>query len=75
LQGQLGNGATPVIQKSPVALAITDARSVCTGDAFSCAAVTNGVKCWGANDHGQLGNGENGDAAHAVALPVDVTGF
>ena len=35
-------------------------RSLCVGDQFACAIHTNGtVGCWGANNHGQLGDGAN----------------
>jgi len=71
LQGQLGIG-TPLFAKAPVAVNVSDGRDVATGDAFSCASLAHGAKCWGANDHGQLGNGQFGGN---VPTPVDVGGL
>lgn len=56
--GQLGNGVdfqesskTPVDVKN-----LTNAVAIATGDYYTCAVRFNGtVKCWGANDYGQLG--------------------
>jgi alpha-tubulin suppressor-like RCC1 family protein len=73
LQGQLGTGGTPVFTKGPIALPIDDGRAVATGEAFSCAARARGVKCWGADDHGQLGNGTIGTAIET--RPIDVVGL
>jgi alpha-tubulin suppressor-like RCC1 family protein len=71
--GELGNGtnknsATPV-DVSGLASGVI-AISVGRGDA--CAVTTNGgVKCWGANKYGQLGNGTQENSA----LPVEVYGL
>ena len=60
-------------------------ESVCSGEAFSCALVTNGeVKCWGNNQFGQLGAaseevfigdqaGEMGEDLAAVEFGVGLT--
>ena len=39
------------------------------GEKFGCGVRTNGtLRCWGANKHGQLGNGTGEDAASSVAV-------
>ncbi len=74
LDGQMGNGESgDFAQTSPVeVVSLGAARSVAVGYHHSCAALLDGgVKCWGANDAGQLGNGEIGiDAGSSV--PVEV---
>jgi hypothetical protein len=70
--GQLGDGAAcGTTCHSPVdASAITSATAIATGGQHTCAIVSSGgVKCWGDNEHGQLGNG---DSPHDASAPVDV---
>jgi alpha-tubulin suppressor-like RCC1 family protein len=71
--GQLGNGGD-VVSGSPVEVNGLGAGriSVTVGGAHVCAlSARGGVKCWGRNDRGQLGNGNNADQNN----PVDVAGL
>ena len=58
--GQLGNGTTVSslvpVQSLPAGSGATDIAVGGYGG-FTCAIAAGGVKCWGANDSGQLGNG------------------
>jgi alpha-tubulin suppressor-like RCC1 family protein len=56
-EGQLGNGELGVGGFQPVQVAgLEDVQSLCAGANHNCALVANGtVKCWGANDHAQVG--------------------
>jgi alpha-tubulin suppressor-like RCC1 family protein len=58
----------------PLALSspgVSSAIAIALGRAHTCAIVTgSGVKCWGANGHGQLGIGSTVD----TAIPKDVAG-
>ena len=73
--GQLGNG-TRTDERTTVPVLVTGlptAVAVTAGGNFSCALLFDGsVRCWGINDHGQLGNG----AGPGLSLvPVAVTGI
>ena len=59
--GQLGGGtATSASRPAPIPSLPGAALAVAAGSTHSCAALTDGrVFCWGANDQGQLGDGEN----------------
>ena len=47
-----------------------EATTVAAGAGHSCAVAEGGVRCWGDNDYGQLGNGSNSDSLIPVqALP------
>jgi alpha-tubulin suppressor-like RCC1 family protein len=78
-RGQLGDGG--MLTRSSVddgaastPLAVTVAglsgvRAVAAGGDFSCALIDTGqVRCWGGNDHGQLGNGTTVDSAQPVTV-------
>ena len=73
-EGELGNGSF-VDSTVPVAVSgITDATMLSCGAGGSTACVVTaggGVKCWGDNSRGQLGNGTTTNSA----TPVDVTGL
>lgn len=73
-EGQLGIGASgghSTIPVEPIGLD-TGVTSVTLGDGHTCARVSSGgVKCWGNNLRGQLGDGTSNDRNE----PVDVTGL
>src|SRR5438270_560776 len=70
--GQLGQGSTSTLIRTPIAVpGLTNVDHIAAGTAHTCAVLsTDAVRCWGANDHGQLGNGMT---AMAVASPVQVS--
>lgn len=72
--GQIGGGtlATVVLDPTDVAGLAGAASAVVAGYDHSCALLASGdVQCWGANDHGQLGDGTTDDSTS----PVSVTGL
>ena len=72
-RGQLGNG-TDVERETPVDVIGLPEQvvAVAAGKDHTCAlTVQGGVKCWGSNAFGQLGDGSDGDSAR----PVDVSGL
>ncbi|GAB7564494.1 hypothetical protein LG202_25340 [Methylobacillus methanolivorans] len=75
INGQLGNDAAFTSQPTPVdVLGMTSGvASVAAGNSHTCAVTsTGGLKCWGNNSFGQLGN----DAALTKQpTPVDVLGM
>ncbi len=71
--GQLGDGTT-TSRSSPVDVAGLGAgvAAVDVGDGHACALMAaGGVKCWGENGHGELGDGTTADRL----TPVDVSGL
>ncbi|MCH8995345.1 MAG: chromosome condensation regulator RCC1 [Chloroflexi bacterium] len=79
--GQLGNGAvgdshrtTPVevCASAKCGAPLSEVASIAAGASHSCVLTTSGgAKCWGSNEHGQLGDGTMTDRA----APVDVPGL
>ena len=59
IAGQLGDGTNTAQRNTPVdVVSIATATSVALGYWHACALLNGGaVKCWGANDYGQLGDG------------------
>ncbi len=78
--GQLGNGSSGTYDKfsSPVQVVglTSGVTAIETGRNFSCAIVNGGVKCWGAADQGQIGDGTAYVSPYdKVAYPTGVSGM
>ncbi len=71
--GGLGDGTTTASTTPVDVTGLTNGVSaIANGDRFSCAVLTGGgVKCWGYNEFGQLGDGTTTDRTS----PVDVQGL
>jgi len=73
--GQLGNG-TRTASKTPVGVVglSTGVRAIAAGYSHTCALTSSGgVKCWGDNHYGALGNGST--TPLSVTTPVAVSGL
>jgi alpha-tubulin suppressor-like RCC1 family protein len=73
--GQLGDGTT-TDRHTPVAVSRlrSGVTAVAAGGAFTCALIASGgVKCWGANTYGQLG--DNKACGEQCQTPVNVPGL
>jgi len=80
--GQLGIGSNSSPIKTPVAVQqLSDAVMINAGGNGTCAVIANGdIKCWGWNNYGTLGIGnntgqENCNSNPCSTLPVKVIGF
>jgi alpha-tubulin suppressor-like RCC1 family protein len=74
--GQLGDGTTTFYKNSPVDVAGlgSGVQTMAVGSDHTCALTSGGVKCWGRNGFGQLGDGTSGFATDKNS-PVDVLGL
>jgi len=71
--GQLGNDTNRFGQRVLVDVSglSSGVVAIAGGGRHTCAATSSGVKCWGNNTYGQLGNGTTTDSR----VPVDVSGL
>src|SRR5262249_13565716 len=55
----------------PATDVLNQVTAVAVGFYHTCAAMTEGgIRCWGSNDHGQLGDGTTADRAMAASSPT-----
>ncbi len=72
-EGQLGDGHSGDSRNTPVDVSgLTDVVAISAGDKHTCALTSSAmVKCWGANQYGQLGDG----TTTRRLIPVNVMGL
>lgn len=73
-QGKLGDGGSSVSRATPTLVSALGSgiQAIAAGNNHTCAITSsNGLKCWGANDFGGLGDG----TTTSRSTPVDVTGL
>jgi alpha-tubulin suppressor-like RCC1 family protein len=58
---QLGRATSLYADPAPAAIAVSDVTSVVTGTNHACALGRGAVRCWGWNEHGELGTGRKAD--------------
>jgi alpha-tubulin suppressor-like RCC1 family protein len=69
--GQLGNGQADGINNTPIAVVgLSSASAIAAGASHTCAVMRTGggVRCWGSNDYGQLGDGTDLDSWSPVPV-------
>lgn len=72
LYGQVGSGSSTAWYPAPTTVtSLTGGAAIAAGGFHSCATVTSGMKCWGVNIAGALGNGVT--TMSDETAPVSVT--
>jgi len=74
--GQVGDGTSGTARAVPTLVAgLSGVSSVSASGAHTCSKLTNGsVKCWGRNDHGQIGDGTSGADKLSPSSVLGLTG-